>query len=71
MISSVLGAVIISMATVSMLIAIQLRDKSIENAGNYPLSSEEINTVLNVPSYNSNDISNLQLDVRSLSPPID
>ena len=71
MVSSVLGAVIISMATVSLLIAIQLSDQAIENAGRHPLTRDEINTVLNVAAFDSDDISNLQLDVTSLSPPID
>ena len=69
MISSVLGSVIISMATVSLLLAIQLSEQALEKAGRYPLTSEEIKIVLNIPSYNSNDISDLQLDVQSLTPP--
>ncbi len=71
MISSVLGAVIISMATVSLLIAIQLSDQALLEAGKHPLTPEEINTVLSVPGYNSNDIPKLQSDVQSLSPPKD
>ncbi len=71
MISSVLGAVIMSMATVSLLIAIKLGDDSIHNAGKQPLTKDEIIMIRNVPGFTEDDISNLQLDVKALSLPDD
>ena len=41
MISALLGAIIISSATIAMLVAINITDESIQNAGKYPLTSEE------------------------------
>ena len=59
------------MATVSLLIAIRLGDKAIDNAGNYPLTKYELETVRNVTGVTQEDISNLQLDIQSLSVPDD
>ena len=47
MISSVLGAVIMSAATVSMLIALRITNETFKNIGRQPLSSEEINILSN------------------------
>ena len=47
MISSVLGAVIMSAATVSMLIALRITNETFKNIGRQPLSSEEINMLSN------------------------
>ncbi len=69
MISAVLGAVIMSMSTVALLIAIRLGDNAIDNAGKYPLTRSEISTVLNIPGYTEDDISNLQLDIKTLTLP--
>ena len=41
MISALLGALIMSAATIAMLVAINITDESIQNAGKYPLTSEE------------------------------
>ena len=41
MISALLGAIIMSSATIAMLVAINITDESIQNAGKYPLTSEE------------------------------
>jgi len=41
MISSVLGAVIMSAATVSMLIALKITNETFKNIGRQPLSQEE------------------------------
>ena len=41
MISSVLGAVIMSAATVSMLIALRVTNETFKNVGRQPLSQEE------------------------------
>jgi hypothetical protein len=42
MISSLLGVVIMSAATVAMLIAIRLSDETLNNVGKYPLTEKEI-----------------------------
>lgn len=41
MISSLLGALIMSSATIAMLVAIDITSKSIDNAGKYPLTQDE------------------------------
>ena len=41
MISSLVGAVIMSAATVAMLIAIRLTDNALNKVGKYPLTDEE------------------------------
>ena len=41
MISSLLGAVIMSSATIAMLVAIDITSKSLDNAGKYPLTDQE------------------------------
>ena len=41
MISSLVGAVIMSAATVAMLVAIRLTDNSLNKVGKYPLTEEE------------------------------
>ena len=69
MIPSILGAVIISTATVAMLIAIDISDQSISKAGKHPLTPEEINRILKIPGFTSDDIINLQADLTSLSIP--
>ncbi len=41
MISALLGGVIMSAATIAMLVAIDITSKSIDDAGKYPLTIEE------------------------------
>ena len=41
MISALLGALIMSSATIAMLVAINITNESIQNAGKYPLTAEE------------------------------
>ena len=67
MIGSILGAVIISMATVAMLFAIKIGDNAIKNSGNYPLTLDELNMIKNTPGYTPNDIDDIQLDIESLT----
>ena len=69
MISSVLGAVIISMSTVSLLIAIKLGDQAVKNAGKHPLTKEEIDIVIRIPGYSTEQLDSLQLDIRGLKLP--
>ena len=41
MISSLIGAIIMSSLTVAMLVAVKVTDNALKNRGNYPLSVEE------------------------------
>ena len=65
MFATSLGAVIISMATVSLLIAIRIGDHAIKNAGSYPLTRYEKSSLLNA-GFTLEDIDDLELDVKSL-----
>ena len=66
MISSLLGTVIMSAATVAMLIAIRFTDKALINAGKYPLTSQE-KQILKTAGFNDIDIENLNQDIKSLN----
>ena len=66
MISSLLGTVIMSAATVAMLIAISFTDKALINAVKYPLTSEE-KQILKIAGFNEIDIENLNQDIKSLN----
>ena len=65
MISSLIGSVIMSAATVAMLIAINFTDKALINAGKYPLTNEE-KRILKTAGFNDVDIDNLNQDIKSL-----
>ena len=67
--SSVLGSIIISMATVALFIAIKMGENTVSKAGNYPLTKVEKSYVLNISSYDYDDLDNLELDVERLKPP--
>ncbi len=69
MIAATLGAVIISTATVSMLIAIGLSDKAVKEAGKYPLTNDEKAIVLQVPQFNNTHIDLLEESIQDLSLP--
>ena len=62
MLSALLGSFIMSMATISLLIAIDLSNKAINQAGKYPLSRHEKEMILNA-GYNKEDIKNLDKDL--------
>ena len=66
MISSLLGSVIMSAATVAMLIAINFTDKALINAGKYPLTSQE-KEILKTAGFTDVDIENLNQDIKSLN----
>ncbi len=67
--SAVLGSVIISMATMSLFIAVKLGEDTVANSGNHPLTKSEKSYVLKISAYNFNDLENLELDVKALNPP--
>lgn len=58
MISSVLGAVIMSAATVSMLIALRITNETFQNVGRQPLSEEE-KTMLFIAGFNTKEHHNI------------
>ena len=66
MISSLIGSVIMSAVTVAMLIAINFTDKSLINAGKYPLTSEE-KRILKTAGFNDVDIEILNQEIKSLN----
>ena len=66
MISSLLGTVIMSAATVAMLIAIRFTDKALINAGKYPLTSQE-KQILKTAGFDDIDIENINQDIKSLN----
>jgi len=66
MISSLIGSVIMSAVTVAMLIAINFTDKSLINAGKYPLTIEE-KQILRTAGFKDVDIENLNQDITSLN----
>ena len=67
--SAVLGSVIISMATVSLFIAVKVGENTVRNAGNYSLTKSEKAYLLNISTFNYDDLDNLELDVQQLSAP--
>ena len=67
MISSVLGAVIMSAATVSMLIALRITNETFKNIGRQPLSSEEINMLSNAGFTSKEQIDILNNHIKELT----
>ena len=67
MISSVLGAVIMSAATVSMLIALRITNETFKNIGRQPLSSTEINILSNAGFNEKADIDIVNNHIKELT----
>ena len=67
MISSVLGAVIMSAATVSMLIALRITNETFKNIGRQPLSSQEINMLSNAGFTSKEQIDILNNHIKELT----
>mgnify|MGYP001489147664 CR=1 FL=1 len=65
MISSLIGAVIMSAVTVAMLIAIKVTNNSLNKVGKYPLTVEEKQTLIDA-GFNSIDIENINQEIESL-----
>ena len=65
MIASLIGVIIASMATTSLLLAIRYGDAAIKGAGKYPLTSSEKAIILNA-GYDNNDLKNIELDLQEL-----
>ena len=65
MISSLVGSVIMSAVTVAMLIAINITDKALKEAGRYPLTNEEKKILIDA-GFNYIDIENINLEIKSI-----
>ena len=65
MISSLIGAVIMSAVTVAMLIAINYTDEALTKAGRYPLTSQEREILINA-GFDLVDIENINQEIKSL-----
>ena len=66
MISSLIGAVIMSSVTVAMLIALNVVNKGLTNVGKYPLNDEEILLLKEAKYTSSLDIQNINEDIKAL-----
>ena len=67
MISSVLGAVIMSAATISMLIALRITNETFKNIGRQPLSTSEINILSNAGFNSKDDIDFVNNHIKELT----
>ena len=65
MISSLVGAVIMSAATVAMLVAIQITNRTLKSVGKNPISQDEKEMILNA-GYNEKKIDLLNEDIELL-----
>ncbi len=65
MISALVGSVIMTAVTVAMLIAVNITDKALINAGRYPLTNEERQILLDA-GYKLVDIENINQEIKSL-----
>ena len=65
MITSLVGAVIMSTITVAMIIAINVTDKSLIKVGKYPLTSQERQILIDA-GYNLRDIENINQEIKLL-----
>tara|TARA_Y100001968_G_C19369787_1_gene724484 strand:- start:171 stop:380 length:210 start_codon:yes stop_codon:yes gene_type:complete len=65
MISAVLGMIIASCATTSLLITIIITNKAIKSQGRMPLTNSEKQTILNA-GYSENDLENINIDIQNI-----
>ena len=63
MISSLIGAVIMSAVTVAMLIAIRVTDNALNKVGKYPLTNEEKEILVDA-GFNSIDIDKINEEIK-------
>ena len=66
MISSLVGSVIMSAVTVTMLIAINITDKALKEVGRYSLTNEEKKILIDA-GFNYIDIENINLEIKSIN----
>ena len=65
MISSLIGAVIMSAVTVAMLLAVDVTDKALVKVGKYPLTRQERQLLIDA-GFNLNDIENINAEIKLL-----
>jgi len=65
MISALVGSVIMTAVTVAMLLAIDITDKVLINAGRYPLTNKEKQILIDA-GYKLVDIENINQEIKSL-----
>ena len=65
MISSLVGAVIMSAVTVAMLLAVKITDNALTKIGKYQLTSQE-KQILSDAGFDSRDIENVNKDIELL-----
>ena len=63
MISALIGSVIMSAVTVAMLMAVNVTDKALLEAGKYPLTSQERQILIDA-GFNSIEIENLNQEIK-------
>ena len=66
MISSLVGAVIMSGVTVAMLLAITVSDNALKKVGKYPLTKQE-RQILTDAGFNSQDVKTINNDIRLIN----
>ena len=66
MISSLIGAVIMSAVTVAMLSAIRVTDNALNKVGKYPLTNQEKKILIDA-GFNPIDIENINQEIESLN----
>ena len=65
MISALIGSVIMSAVTVAMLMAVNVTDKALLEAGKYPLTSQERQILIDA-GFDLNDIENINQEIKLL-----
>ena len=65
MISSLIGAVIMSAVTLAMLIAINITDKALNKVGKYPLTKQERQILIDA-GFKLEDIENINQEIKSI-----
>ena len=66
MISALLGTVIMSAATVSLLVAINISEKSLKNVGKDPLTNQEKNILIQA-GFNTSDVKMINQEIELLN----
>ena len=66
MISSLLGAIVMSAATVAMLVAIQITNESLNKVGRHPLTIEERDNLINA-GFNTFQIDLINQEIEMLN----
>ena len=66
MVSTIIGMIILSSVTVSMLLAISIGTKALKSSSNYPLTLQEKQMIRNA-GYSEEEIEVLQIDINNLN----